>query len=215
MKKIIPILLCTILFHFCKKEVKTIVNTPPPVPNVSPIANAGPDQFIKLPQDSVLIDGSGSSDATGTIVSYDWTQISGPGTFNIVNPSSAKTIINQLVNGIYRFQLNVKDNGGLYAKDTIQIFVNPIQSSGNSSVWFWTKDLVYNPIYITINSETKYLDESWGGGGDPSCYPYGGSMDFDLPAGHYTYKTWRQGRDTITGSVTVTSGICNSVQISY
>jgi hypothetical protein len=60
------------------------------------------------------------------------------------------------------------------------------------------------------------LEESWGGNGDdPSCYPHGGSVDFDLPAGIHTYKTWRQGRDTIRGSVTVIPGICNSVQINY
>ena len=90
----------------------------------------------------------------------------------------------------------------------------PLQS-GNSSVWFWTRDTVWNNIYININNETKILDESWGGNGDPSCYPYGGSMAFNLPSGFYTYKTWRQGRDTIIGSVTVNFGICNSVPIKY
>jgi hypothetical protein len=129
-----------------------------------------------------------------------------------------KTAITKLVKGTYRFELTVTDNGGLNAKDIIQIIVNPIPltpASGNSSVWFWTRDAVWDLIYININNETKILNESWGGNGDPLCYPYGGSMDFDLPAGTYTYKTWRQGRDTITGSVAVVSGICNSVQINY
>ncbi|HUS00270.1 MAG TPA: PKD domain-containing protein [Chitinophagaceae bacterium] len=212
MKKVITILVCSVLFHSCKKEVKTIVNTPPPVPNASPVTDAGPDQIIKLPLDSVLVDGSGSADATGTIVSYAWTKILGPGTFNIVKPSSEKTIINKLVTGIYQFQLTVTDNGGLSAKDTMLVIVSPV-STGNSSVFFWTPDLVYNYIYITINNETKLLDES--SVSDPYCKPYGGCIGFDLPAGQYTYKTWRTGRDTITATCTVYPGICNSVRITY
>ncbi|MFN2458841.1 MAG: hypothetical protein ABR502_11625 [Chitinophagaceae bacterium] len=209
-----------IQFASCKKE-PVQVTTPPPPPSVNkpPIANAGADQTITLPIDSTILNGGNSSDPDGNIVSYSWNKIYGPSSFHISKTDSVKTIINKLVHGLYQFELIIIDNGGLYSKDTIQIIVYPIPPPpplpSNSSVWFWTRDLVYNLIYININNETKILNESWGGNGDPLCYPYGGSMDFDLPAGTYTYKTWRQGRDTITGSVTVQFGSCNSVEISY
>lgn len=88
----------------------------------------------------------------------------------------------------------------------------------NASIFFWTRDswLTTDPqLYVNINNQTKILDESWGGSGDPGCYPYNGQLKFEMPAGTYTYKTWRQGRDTITGTVIVNNGICNSKQINY
>lgn len=88
----------------------------------------------------------------------------------------------------------------------------------NASIFFWTRDswLTTDPqLYVNINNQTKILDESWGGSGDPGCYPYNGQLKFEMPAGTYAYKTWRQGRDTITGAVIVYYGICNSKQIDY
>ncbi|MDQ6757120.1 MAG: PKD domain-containing protein [Bacteroidota bacterium] len=192
--------------------VKVIVNNP--AVNQPPVANAGVDQIITLPFNSAILNGSASTDPDNNITGYNWTKISGPSSFNIANANAVQTQVTNLVQGIYQFELKVTDAGGLFSKDTVLIIVNPIPS-GNSSVWFWTRDLVYNPIYININNETKILDESWGGVGDPSCYPYGGSMDFNLPAGQYTYKTWRQGRDTIRRTVTVMANACNSIEIKY
>jgi len=89
-----------------------------------PVANAGTDQTITLPKDSVLLDGSASTDPDGTITSYKWTKISGPVSSNIINPTSSKTSIKSLVMGVYKFELTVTDNGGLSAKDTVQIMVD-------------------------------------------------------------------------------------------
>ncbi len=94
------------------------------VVNQPPIAKAGPDQTITLPTNSVTLNGSASSDPDGTIVSYLWTKISGPAQFNIVNSTSANTIVNNLTAGSYSFQLKVTDNGGAIAMDTIKIIVD-------------------------------------------------------------------------------------------
>ena len=92
--------------------------------NKPPVANAGSDQVISLPTDSVLLDGSRSSDPDGTISAWRWSKISGPASFNISVATNAKTVVKNLDSGLYRFELKVTDNGGLFAKDTIQIFVN-------------------------------------------------------------------------------------------
>ena len=114
-----------ILFTSCRKENSCDnCNSNPPTTNKPPKASAGPDQIITLPVNNVEVNGIGSSDPDGTIVSYLWTKISGSSSFHIVNPGSSKTIINQLAQGIYQFELSVKDNGGLMAKDTLQITVN-------------------------------------------------------------------------------------------
>jgi hypothetical protein len=100
--------------------VQVIVNA---APNISPVANASPDQTIKLPVNSVTLSGSGS-DADGTIVSYEWTEVSGPSNYNIVNATSAVTDITGLVKGIYQFQLTVTDNNGAIGTDIMQVTVN-------------------------------------------------------------------------------------------
>ncbi len=96
-----------------------------PAPNQPPTANAGPNQNITLPTNSVTLVGSGS-DPDGNIVSYQWTKISGPSQYNIVSPSQAQTVINNLVQGVYQFQLTVIDNNGATGKDTVQVTVNPV-----------------------------------------------------------------------------------------
>ncbi len=102
-------------------DTTQIIVSPPA--NLPPVANAGPDQKITLPVNIVSLAGSGG-DADGSIVSYLWTKISGPSSFNIVNSSSPVTDISGLVAGVYDFQLQVADNNGAKANDTIQITVN-------------------------------------------------------------------------------------------
>lgn len=98
------------------------VTVNPPI-NLPPVANAGPDLKITLPVSLVSLAGSGG-DADGTVVSYLWTKISGPSAYTIVNASSPVTDIFGLGKGIYNFQLEVTDNNGATARDTIQITVN-------------------------------------------------------------------------------------------
>ena len=92
--------------------------------NHPPIANAGQDQAITLPTSSVTLDGRGSSDPDSNIASYQWSKILGPSVFNIVNASAAQTLVNNLQQGVYEFELRVTDAGGLFSKDTVQITVN-------------------------------------------------------------------------------------------
>ena len=93
-------------------------------PNIPPVANAGPDQTITLPTNSVILSGSGT-DADGTVTAYLWTKISGPAAGTITNPNVAATSVTGLVVGTYQFQLRVTDNNGATGTDIVQIIVNP------------------------------------------------------------------------------------------
>jgi hypothetical protein len=73
-----------------------------------------------------LLDGKSSSDPDGSISSYLWKKISGPVSFSIVSPMDSLTKVKALVAGTYFFELKVTDNGGLSAKDTLSIIVDPI-----------------------------------------------------------------------------------------
>jgi len=109
--------------------------------NKLPVANAGYDITIVLPLDSILLDGSASKDPDGSIVSYQWSAISGPASFYIVSSQTISTVVKNLVQGTYRFELKVTDNSGSADRDTIMVIVNdavvinypPVANAGNDT----------------------------------------------------------------------------------
>ncbi len=64
-----------------KDTVSVTVN---PRPNQAPVANAGADVNIPLPNNSTTLDGTASTDPDGnnTITTYAWTYVSGPAQYN-------------------------------------------------------------------------------------------------------------------------------------
>jgi hypothetical protein len=93
------------------------------VSNQLPVVNAGSDQTITLPVNSVTLNAS-ANDPDGSIASYQWTKVSGPtgGTFN--NSQILSPVISNLSEGLYVFRLTVVDNIGASASDEITITVN-------------------------------------------------------------------------------------------
>lgn len=103
-----------------------------------PIANAGPDQSIILPNSAVTLSGSGS-DPGGTITAYAWSQISGPSNAGLTGSSSATLQATSLVAGTYVFRLTVTDNSGLQASDDAIVTVSaasgpPLVNAGTDKV---------------------------------------------------------------------------------
>jgi hypothetical protein len=114
-----------LIFYSCQK--KFLCPDCDITSNQPPVAKAGTDQTITLPKDSVLLNGSASTDPDGIIASYKWEKIAGPASSKFTKPDLSQTSVNSLEAGVYEFQLTVTDNGGLSSKDTIQITVgNPI-----------------------------------------------------------------------------------------
>lgn len=123
---ILPLLLAGLLFYSCKKErscESCQINQPTSNTNKPPIAVAGPDQTISLPKDSILLNGSASNDPDGSITVWQWTKISGPSSFTIINASTVEAQVSNLLQGVYQFELKVTDNAGLPSNDTVQITV--------------------------------------------------------------------------------------------
>ncbi|HMC02071.1 MAG TPA: hypothetical protein VKN14_13625, partial [Flavobacteriaceae bacterium] len=90
--------------------------------NQPPTAIAGSDQAFTLPKNSTLLDGSASSDPDG-IIAFNWTKIEGPDSFSIINETSAITIIEDLEEGVYQFELKVTNSKGLIAMDSVKVGV--------------------------------------------------------------------------------------------
>src|SRR5678816_3995586 len=99
--------------------VQVTVNAAAPA-NQNPTANAGNDQTITLPTNTASLNGSGN-DPDGSISSYAWTQISGPSAAGISSPSQGSTSVNNLVQGVYQFQLKVTDNLGAIGTDIVPV----------------------------------------------------------------------------------------------
>lgn len=90
--------------------------------NKIPVANAGADQTRYLSSTvSTTISGN-ATDTDGTIVSYEWTKLSGPGA--TLSGTTTKTLkVNSLKKGIYVFRLKVKDNSGNTESDYVKLYV--------------------------------------------------------------------------------------------
>ena len=96
--------------------------------NLFPVADAGPDRTIDE-NTNVILNGSGSFDPDGTVVSYLWEQISGD-SVSIPDPdavlSSFQSLPREATARTFTFQLTVVDNGGLSGVDTVVLTVPAI-----------------------------------------------------------------------------------------
>jgi hypothetical protein len=138
--------------------VQVTVNAAAPPPNQLPTANAGADINITLPLDSAMLNGSGT-DPDGTIASYQWTKISGPSQYTVVTPAQASTTVDNLGEGVYKFELKVTDSSGAVGKDTVQVTVRTAQSDNQSPVANAGPD-----VEITLPNTNAILS---GSGSDP------------------------------------------------
>ncbi|MBW7890223.1 MAG: hypothetical protein H3C48_04190, partial [Chitinophagaceae bacterium] len=102
-----------------------------------PVADAGADQTITLPVNSVTLDGAGSTAPGGSLIAYDWSKVSGPGGEDIVDPNAVMTTVNDLKAGVYIFELKVTDDNGSSSSNTVSVTVKaaplpPVANAGTS-----------------------------------------------------------------------------------
>jgi hypothetical protein len=94
--------------------------------NQPPVADAGPESATVVEGTTVTLDGSGSSDPDGNVITYRWTQKSG-NPVSLSDPLSSKPTFLAMdvdANGAELvFELIVEDTGGLQGVDTITIAI--------------------------------------------------------------------------------------------
>ncbi len=196
-------------------NVTVTVNAAPP--NQAPVANAGANRVLTLPTNSTSLNGSASSDADGTIVSYLWQQVSGPSTSALSATNTANINVSNLQAGVYTYRLTVRDDDNATATATVTVTVNvspntaPIAEAG-----------VNQTLVITSNSTTLDAEGSRDPDGTIASYTWqqlrgpgattfsattGKTVDIsNLAVGDYVYRlTVRDNRNaTATDTVKVT-----------
>ncbi|UCD81362.1 MAG: fibronectin type III domain-containing protein, partial [Desulfobacterales bacterium] len=102
--------------------------------NSAPVAQAGADQAVQV-NDTVQLDGSGSSDVDGHRLTFNWSLVTKPGgsAAALANPTAVKPTFNVDVTGTYTVQLIVNDGTVDSAPDTVTISTEnsaPVANAG-------------------------------------------------------------------------------------
>ncbi|HEY0764376.1 MAG TPA: PKD domain-containing protein [Pyrinomonadaceae bacterium] len=163
----------------------TIVVTPP---NQAPTANAGDDQIISLPADTINLNGSAADDGLplGSTLIVTWTKTSGPGEVTFGNANQATTTAKFTTAGDYILRFTASD-GTLSGFDELTVKVTPPNQA---------------PLVSAGNDQTLVF---------PATASLNGSLsDDDLPLNATVSTTWSKvsGPGTVTFSnanVTVTT----------
>ena len=150
-------------------------------PNNLPVANAGEDATVALPENTYILQGSGE-DSDGTVMSHEWTQVEGPNEASLAVSAGGEATINNLIEGTYKFVLTVTDNGSLTGSDEIIIRVIPSlegvqlplvftpNNDGIDDTWNWSNTEVFENCRLTIYNrlgqkiyEAISYDNTWDG----------------------------------------------------
>ena len=107
------------------------------VNNDSPIANAGPDQIV--PGNSVQLDGSGSYDPDGSIVSWSWILEHLDNSAYDKTATGETPTVSNLEYGNYTVTLTVTDNHGATGTDEMHLSVAaaPTYQEGDECPGWW------------------------------------------------------------------------------
>ncbi len=154
--------------------------------NQAPTVDAGADQTITLPTDTVNLDGTVSDDGYPAALTVTWSKVSGPGTVTFGNANTVDTTATFSEAGTYVLQL-LADDSALTASDTCTITVNAVNNQAP------TVDAGVDQT-ITLPTDTVNLDGTVSDDGYPN------------PPAQVTV-TWSK----VSGPGTVTFGNANAV----
>jgi hypothetical protein len=174
-----------------------------------PIAKAGQDQQIYAPKHSVILDAfeTFSVNPMGRSLFFKWTLIQKPAAaidVQIKNSTLPEAFVDRLVEGEYKIQLEVKNELGLLAYDTVNIKVLPDALKGTTRIfenelWEVYEDVAWGGNYVVVvifeqdlfenrfdgNMEVRVWDEEKKEWSDPAKFEWyiteGGSLFIMYP----------------------------------
>lgn len=112
-----------------------------------PVADAGEDVVVVLPETVAVLDGSGSYDEDSAILFYSWQQIFGPTMAEFSDSEAVSPQVGGLIEGTYKFRLQL-DDGEHTSQDDVFVYVSStsnlapsislVSPAMNSSFYFGT-----------------------------------------------------------------------------
>ncbi len=189
----------------------TVLNATP-----GPTVSAGSAQTITAPANSVTLAGSASAASGRTITAYSWREVTSNGA-PIQSPTSATTLVSNLVPGSYTFQLTATDSAGVTGSATVQVtvlnavVVQPTADTGRYLIDFGSPSFLstmqgWNNIYTGKTSNVPLVDSTGAATGltlTMTPTPPGGCENTNgTTAGPYPASA------TLDSFYTATSGYC-------
>jgi hypothetical protein len=124
--------------------IQTLKVYNPPTTNQPPIARAGTDGTITLPNNSMQLNGSASTDPEGATLNYFWRKVSGPAA-TLTDTNKVICNVTNMVEGIYDFELRAVDPLNAFTADHVIITVQKATSGGASFPFNLTKNTAFKP----------------------------------------------------------------------
>lgn len=188
-------------------------------PNQPPTVNAGNNQSITLPVNSVTLTGTASANSPATsITSTTWSELSGPNSATITSPSNLSTSVGGMIQGTYTFQLAAVDNLGGSNSATTQVVVNGAGVKPNCSagvaqfIQLTTSGAFGSPSLqngVSGNTFVQYFDSSsqWSSFCTPQvlhAFKLAGVESFRIPLDPYIlFDTTHPGTLNVTHVVSI------------
>ncbi len=162
---------------------------------IAPVADAGPDQLLtdddESGLESVTLDGSGSSDSDGMVVSWDWSEGGSP-------LGSGETLVLELGVGTHDIDLLVTDDDGNSASDSVSVTILP--GGGPGRVAHETSAETANTTTHTLAAASLPIQP-----GDlmiaAICVDGNGSTTVSCPAGWIALENATHPRNGVLGAV--------------
>jgi len=201
--------------------------------NQAPQVDAGADQTITWPNDTVNLDGTVTDDGLpnppGTVTTL-WTKVSGPGTVTFGDATAVDTTATFSEAGVYVLQL-AADDGELRSSDTVTITVNPEPGTGPQTLFFddfesgdfaaggWTvgsrdasvsSEGAYNGVFGAELDKATWISKALSTVGYTNIHVRFWCRTDRLDAGEYLYCEWSDdGGQTwyVLGSIQSTSWV--------
>jgi VCBS repeat-containing protein len=124
--------------------------------NTAPVVEAGADQVVTLPAVGLLVGSATDDGLTGTPVTSEWSQVSGPGVALFGAATAAVTTVDFTALGTYVLQLRASD-GELAASDRVTVAVDGVvnqapvvQAGGDQTITL--------PVHVAVLSGTATDD---------------------------------------------------------
>lgn len=91
-----------------------------PLPYNQPVADAGENVVVIIPESTTTLDGSGSFDPGAEPLTYEWTQLYGPTVVTFSSNTLPNPTVSSLEKGVYQFNLKVTNSSH---SDTDEMYV--------------------------------------------------------------------------------------------